>query len=389
MSRASRMTSPVITRVCLVGLMLALVGHTVFSQGTGITGNRPPSSSTPGTKEMVAVVDFEAIGASLVESAAITERIRDTLSKTGAFTLVDRSQMNTVLNEQALQQTGCTSQECAVQVGRLLGVRKIVSGRLIKISAEEWLVSALLVDVETSETLSTEATAHQGEFFTLLDTRITELVEGLTRRRAGQSGLKQSTNVQQKPSTRQATSALHLKTIKEAAILLRAARIYRQRNRVDKSREQYSLVVSKFKNTLEAVEAYSDLISLDISQHGITGQVEGRYSEFQSAYGEIPQVVAIRDAIAKLLYSQVQQSVRRSDYAAALLILDKAEAYGYDSGQVSTDRMVIRFSKIRRIIQEKRLNEAEEEIVVWDAENTHPTVVEKLYSELEEARKTK
>jgi hypothetical protein len=86
--------------------------------------------------------------------------------------LVDRSQMNKILDEQALQQTGCTTSECAVQVGKILGVRKIVTGRVTKIEDTLWLISAQMVDVETAETQRAESQQHEGNFRTLLSTGI-------------------------------------------------------------------------------------------------------------------------------------------------------------------------------------------------------------------------
>jgi hypothetical protein len=125
--------------------------------------------------DLIAVMDLQAVGASEVEAVALTERLREVLLKTRRFTLVDRSQMAAVLDEQALQQKGCTEAECAVQVGRLLGVRKIVAGKAVKIDETTWLLSALMVDVETARTDRAESLRHQGNFFSLLDQRLPEL----------------------------------------------------------------------------------------------------------------------------------------------------------------------------------------------------------------------
>jgi hypothetical protein len=108
-------------------------------------------------KELIAVLDLQPVGASEPEAQALTDRLREVLLDSGQFVLVDRSQMEAVLEEQALQQTGCTSQECAVQVGRILGVRKLVAGKVVKISEDVWLLTALLVDVETAQTLKVRA----------------------------------------------------------------------------------------------------------------------------------------------------------------------------------------------------------------------------------------
>jgi N-acetylneuraminic acid mutarotase len=126
-----------------------------------VWGQRP-------AKDVVAVLDLEAVEATKVQALAFTDRVREELVSGGNFTLVDRAQMNAVLDEQALQQTGCTSQECAVKVGKILGVRKLVTGRLTKIDSELWQVSAMMVDVETAETLRAVSVQHVGPYRTLL-----------------------------------------------------------------------------------------------------------------------------------------------------------------------------------------------------------------------------
>ena len=55
-----------------------------------------------------------------------------------------------VLAEQAFQQTGCTSQECAVRPGKLLNVRRIVVGNCGKLLGT-YFVSIRVVGVETGQ----------------------------------------------------------------------------------------------------------------------------------------------------------------------------------------------------------------------------------------------
>jgi hypothetical protein len=131
----------------------------------------------PANKELVAVMDLQAIGADAGQASAMSDRLREELLKTGRYILVDREQLNTVLNEQALQQTGCTSSECAVQVGKVLGVRKIVSGRVTKVGENQWLMSANVTNVETAETEQTVSVRYEGTFFAMLDDGITKLTQ--------------------------------------------------------------------------------------------------------------------------------------------------------------------------------------------------------------------
>jgi len=127
-----------------------------------------PPPPQPGGKELVAIMDLGMLDGSKAQGTALTNQLRTEVLKTGKVTLVDRSQMEAVLNEQALQQTGCTSQECAVDVGKILGIRKIVTGSVTKISDGLWQVSVQLTDVETAETVKAETFNHKGNFEDLL-----------------------------------------------------------------------------------------------------------------------------------------------------------------------------------------------------------------------------
>ncbi len=162
--------------LALSGLLLAPLS--AYGQQAGARPAVPPPAAAF-QQELIAVLDLEAVDASKSQASAMTDRLREELLRSGKFILVNRDQMEAVLNEQAFQQTGCTSSECAVQVGKVLGVRKIVSGRVTKIDDQHWLLSASLTDVETARTLRAESVRYEGSFFNLLDTGIAQLATKL------------------------------------------------------------------------------------------------------------------------------------------------------------------------------------------------------------------
>jgi formylglycine-generating enzyme required for sulfatase activity len=160
-------------------IVCALLGASALVPG-GLVAQYGIAGAATGGKELVAIIEFATEGASKAEVAALTDRLQDLLLRSGKFTLVDRNQMDTILKEQALQQTGCTSQECAVKVGKVLGVKKIVVGRIIKLSDTTWQVAAQLLDVETAETVQAVSLPHRGDFFSLLDQGTVNLTARLT-----------------------------------------------------------------------------------------------------------------------------------------------------------------------------------------------------------------
>jgi len=78
----------------------------------------------------VAIADFCVLGkADSSQGALFAERFQAELLETGAFQVLDRKQMDLVLNEQGFQQSGaCSAEDCTVKIGQLLGVDKIFSG---------------------------------------------------------------------------------------------------------------------------------------------------------------------------------------------------------------------------------------------------------------------
>ena len=100
----------------------------------------------------IAIVEFEGNGISQTEAIALTDRLRNELFRLGAFEVVERGMMESILTEQDFQLTGCTSNECLVEVGQLLGARRVVGGRISRVGAM-FTVSARVVDVETGKLL--------------------------------------------------------------------------------------------------------------------------------------------------------------------------------------------------------------------------------------------
>jgi TolB-like protein len=102
----------------------------------------------------IAVLELNAEGISASDARIISDRLRTDLFRMGEFTVLEREKMNDILNEQGFQQTGCTTNECAVEIGKLIGVKKIVAGYIGKIGSLITL-NIRLIDVQTGEVTRT------------------------------------------------------------------------------------------------------------------------------------------------------------------------------------------------------------------------------------------
>ncbi|HJL85436.1 MAG TPA: CsgG/HfaB family protein, partial [Candidatus Marinimicrobia bacterium] len=101
------------------------------------------------TRETVAILDFEGRGISQLESQTLTDRFRTAFASVGVFRLVERKMMEEELQEQGFQLKGCISYECAVEVGKLLGVQNMISGAVGMLGDKTWTIDMRMFSVQT------------------------------------------------------------------------------------------------------------------------------------------------------------------------------------------------------------------------------------------------
>jgi hypothetical protein len=107
-------------------------------------------SSTGGAieKTSVAVYDFVAKNVSQSESDVISEIFRNDIAKSNLLRVLNKTDMKDIMKEQAFQYTGCTDSSCAVELGKILSVRVIITGSVIKVG-ETYVLDVLATDVES------------------------------------------------------------------------------------------------------------------------------------------------------------------------------------------------------------------------------------------------
>ena len=118
-------------------------------------------------KQTVALLEFEGRGISQLEAKTLTDRLMSEMVNTDAVIMVERNQMDEILNEQGFQQSGCTSSECAAEVGALLGVQNMVSGSFGKLG-NSYTIDAKMFSVETGATIRTVSKTYKGPVDNLL-----------------------------------------------------------------------------------------------------------------------------------------------------------------------------------------------------------------------------
>ena len=157
----------------------------------------------------IGVIELDAVGISKNDSKIISARLRTDLFNTGKFTVLEREKMDEILNEQGFQQSGCTSNECVIEVGKLTGVQQIVAGNIGKIG-NLITISIRLIDVQTGKVIRTATEDCECS----IETVVTQSVNNVAQILAG-AKVKTSTYKTNNPST-----DFHLQTNNNSAISL-------------------------------------------------------------------------------------------------------------------------------------------------------------------------
>ena len=119
------------------------------------------------TRPTVAILDFEGQGIGLQEVQTLTERMRTEIGNTNAVRLIERKAIESIMAEQGLAQSGCVSDECAAEVGQLLGVQFMINGLIGKLG-DSYTIDVKMFSVETGATERSKNVTHDGDIEGLL-----------------------------------------------------------------------------------------------------------------------------------------------------------------------------------------------------------------------------
>jgi TolB-like protein len=132
------------------------------------------------TKTNIAVSDLAGQGIDGSTAAVITDRLRSELFNTGTVTVLERSQMQEILKEQGFQQAGCTTDQCAVETGQMLGVKYMVVGS-IGLVGHTYTIASRLIDVSTGRMTATANVDCRCEIDDVLSRSTVEISRKLAR----------------------------------------------------------------------------------------------------------------------------------------------------------------------------------------------------------------
>lgn len=121
-------------------------------------------------KNTVAVLPFvNAGGVDKNEISIMTDRFNNFIVNTDVFTVLEREKMESILKEHDFTMTdNCNSSECVVQVGKLLGIERMVAGKIGKFG-QVYTLDIRHIDVSTGQILKTKSDNYNGHKEGLLE----------------------------------------------------------------------------------------------------------------------------------------------------------------------------------------------------------------------------
>jgi TolB-like protein len=109
-------------------------------------------------KTKIAVLDFELKGDGFATDdmgAIVAEWFITALVKEGRFDVIERSLLNKILEEQKLGISGIIDENTATQIGKLLGVKVIISGSVMQFG-NVLEINSRIIDVQTASIIAAE-----------------------------------------------------------------------------------------------------------------------------------------------------------------------------------------------------------------------------------------
>ena len=138
------MGSPAAFQRCILSLLLLYIP-------TRSSFELIPQGQIPHEEVLiVGVLDLNPNNVDAGETAAVTDRLRMHLGRQSIFQVIERQKLTNMMTEMGFRVSGvCNTDECIVEVGKILGVRKMVAGSVSRVG-RLYSLQVRIIDVESS-----------------------------------------------------------------------------------------------------------------------------------------------------------------------------------------------------------------------------------------------
>ncbi len=133
----------------------------------------------------VAVLDLKDKGAGVSAASILTDVLISHLSELNYFHILEREQLEKIIEEQGLQHSGlCDDTACLVRIGGIIGADKMITGSIGSLGSV-YSVSLRMFDVETAKndnSVTLNKKCAQEDLIALVKEAANKLTEGLSKK---------------------------------------------------------------------------------------------------------------------------------------------------------------------------------------------------------------
>ncbi len=136
-------TSLVLRFISLSTTTLLLIGTAIpCIESFSLTAGQVAQAQTPTAKRRIAVLDFDYASTGMTyggyaPSKGVSDLLTNKLVQNGTYSVIERSRIDQILQEQNLGASGRVDPATAAQIGKILGVDVVVIGSITQYNVEE------------------------------------------------------------------------------------------------------------------------------------------------------------------------------------------------------------------------------------------------------------
>jgi hypothetical protein len=117
-------------------------------------------------KALVAVLDIESKDLNPAQIRGFSEIFRSELDTIGNFDIASSADVYKFDPDAVQKATGCTRDECANIIGEQMGVDRVISSSLFKITDDQFVLSGKMLNIQTGEIVVSRTVDHNGSLAT-------------------------------------------------------------------------------------------------------------------------------------------------------------------------------------------------------------------------------
>jgi hypothetical protein len=102
------------------------------------------------TKPRVGILDFVGNNISDSDTLVVGDMFTSELVLSGEYDVVDRKNIESIMTEMDFQMSGCTDSSCALEIGQILSLDKMLYGSINKLG-KDYIINIYMIDIETAQ----------------------------------------------------------------------------------------------------------------------------------------------------------------------------------------------------------------------------------------------